>query len=584
MTRHRSADLHPLLGVKISTAATPENQQHTRNHESSLTSKPGVGSFDVLRLFVLYDLFLFFMPRPWALVGSRARLWTIQYWPQRIKMIDLLCWSASLLALGVAISGSYDIEPLGDGWTTKSNPLSYYIRLHDSNMLFGARNISNHSHNTSTPASMLSTAITEMRQDVNMFCNASQHRDLPVVYRKWNDVQYDGVTLEHGATSLSESNINSFRISYLMPAGFYPWLCLFWIFLVSFWFQLHRWGRNRYMSASQVVPQPDTHTTTHTDSAHTPHQHIPQSPFDYLIKIVLLQATPVYGLEYDIQKPDFWRWVEYALTSPIQILLIANSVLIFDRGKLLALISSQAALVMLGHINEQLIDKVYKKMNKWWRHRSKSKITWQQQRGNLFLKLRITLLVSWFVFWGIWWPIVSAFERQARNTHECDYPEPMPDAIWFIVGTQLGLFTLFGLVQTVQYIQLLGLEADLRKFETLLFEQADEDLADAGVKKTLWWDHKNQILITDAAKAERREQEHEQHVDSTHKSKLVALAGDQSQHVTVYCERRRAQSWQNTALAYSILSITAKTLLEWGFIWLVFFGADMHTQSNASGQ
>ena len=34
---------------------------------------------------------------------------------------------------------------------------------------------------------------------------------------------------------------------------------------------------------------------------------------------------------YRADKPEFWRWVEYALTAPLQILLIAYSVFIGDR-------------------------------------------------------------------------------------------------------------------------------------------------------------------------------------------------------------------------------------------------------------
>ena len=54
---------------------------------------------------------------------------------------------------------------------------------------------------------------------------------------------------------------------------------------------------------------------------------------------------------YDPLKPDYWRWVEYALTSPFQVFLIATSVMIGERSQLLSLMGLQGALVMIGFAN-----------------------------------------------------------------------------------------------------------------------------------------------------------------------------------------------------------------------------------------
>lgn len=62
-----------------------------------------------------------------------------------------------------------------------------------------------------------------------------------------------------------------------------------------------------------------------------------------------------YDSHYRPTGPDFGRWVEYLLTSPLQIFIIAMSVLIRDTFLLVTLTFLQAALILLGYLLELCI-------------------------------------------------------------------------------------------------------------------------------------------------------------------------------------------------------------------------------------
>lgn len=62
-----------------------------------------------------------------------------------------------------------------------------------------------------------------------------------------------------------------------------------------------------------------------------------------------------YASHYRPTGPDFGRWVEYLLTSPLQIFIIAISVLVRDTFLLVTLTFLQASLILLGYLLELCI-------------------------------------------------------------------------------------------------------------------------------------------------------------------------------------------------------------------------------------
>lgn len=61
-----------------------------------------------------------------------------------------------------------------------------------------------------------------------------------------------------------------------------------------------------------------------------------------------------YALTYT-ERPCMWRWMEYAVTSPIQILLVASSLMVRDVYTLYMMLFAQVALVQLGFAVEYAI-------------------------------------------------------------------------------------------------------------------------------------------------------------------------------------------------------------------------------------
>lgn len=579
--RRTNEDSLPLLqDVKIMTAAsrektTPSGTFNASHQDTSDTDSENIhGRFCLIRLVLIYDLILFLIPRPFLknsdAMTFRWQWGVIKYKPRWIRNIDLLCCLLSIGALTVSVIASFGEGEFCREEGCSKSPFDYFVTLHDDNTIFAARasnltsntaststrrllSYSNYSNATNDTVSTgdatdgsqhyfnelinqnLSNAIALFQESVHGFCNQSESIKVATISREWNNTTYDGIHFQQEAPTY----FSDFTVSHWMPSGYYPWLVLWYIFAVSILFQFYRYSLNNY-DGDKTIKDIDVAR---------------------LFKTIFFQSAHLQGkIPYDQKKPDFWRWVEYAATSPFQILLIANSVLITDRGKLLALMSAQAALVMLGCINEHFIDKCFKKMVKAWQQKKQDKdavLKWPQMAGNNFLKIRILLCVSWLVFVSIWWSILSAFERQERNTYTCNYKERMPAAIWFIIGTQFGFFALFGCVQTVQYFQLLSLELDMMMYGN-------------GKNNKLYYDETMDKVLTEEQNNEISNKQTRQGAPPDFITKIA----DNNNGVLLFLKRRRQQSWQNTALAYSMLSVLAKTTLEFGFIWFVLFSSN----------
>lgn len=136
-------------------------------------------------------------------------------------------------------------------------------------------------------------------------------------------------------------------------------------------------------------------------------------------------------------KPDFWRWFEYACTSPFQILLISASLLIVNWTLLLALFALQFALIWFGFLIEKRINKLYKSQKVY----SHTKV----------FKVFILLASAWFCFVIIWIVLISRLTNSDKNVKKCAaYDDGIPLQVWFLVMGQFGCFLAFGCLQTFQ--------------------------------------------------------------------------------------------------------------------------------------
>ena len=263
--------------------------------------------------------------------------------------------------------------------------------------------------------------------------------------------------------------------AFIQPAGeFNPWLVLLWIFAVSALFQSARgWGWG--------------------------------------------------NIVYNPHRPDFWRWLEYALTAPFQIILIGTSVFINERAQVMNMAGLQAALVLLGYMNEKRIDSFYKRAIKKAGELS-------APAGTKMWKLWIQTLFCWVFFIIIWYTIIARFELQKKNISDCEYDVKMPGEVNFIVWSQAALFFLFGLTQMVQIL-------------------------------TLWFTDWKYVIGTCQLLGAQ---------NTPGKANLWHSPEDFKSLAEL-----RAYRWHVTAFRYSLLSVSAKTILEIGFIALVWVRTTM---------
>jgi len=139
--------------------------------------------------------------------------------------------------------------------------------------------------------------------------------------------------------------------------------------------------------------------------------------------------------------------VEYALTAPLQIVIIASSFLLNDKSMLMVLGALQGALMLLGYAIELQISKVCK---------GKRKPKEAHRNRNNGLKLVYLLVSAWALHAVVWYVLVERFNRQKNNLQACGSTEKMPGIVDVIVFGEFLLFTLFGVVQSVHVAAVLS--------------------------------------------------------------------------------------------------------------------------------
>lgn len=263
------------------------------------------------------------------------------------------------------------------------------------------------------------------------------------------------------------------------PAGIYPSLLLLWVLAYSAAFQAYRASCAQHSSASSTRHYAGyatavllcLHVFMWVRVLQVDMIHITKA--NKILFLALLSSSTAVGWwlstrVYQPNGPDFARWVEYALTSPLQIVIVAGSVWIRDRNTLYALAVAQANMIMNGYILEQFIQRMYK-FNRKSLH-SDRKV---DRNARCRWHAMFVLLFAWVAFVGIWYCIIAHYRRLDANTGQCDqcrslsaaactvdYCEvkggicqglnEIPAIVPYIVGTQCVLFALFGVVQSAQ--------------------------------------------------------------------------------------------------------------------------------------
>lgn len=153
----------------------------------------------------------------------------------------------------------------------------------------------------------------------------------------------------------------------------------------------------------------------------------------------------IFGNYTPSSGPQLMRWMEYALTTPMEIVLIASSVFISDFTILLLLALLQTSLMLLGYLIECIIDRMENSDQKK-----------QTRRAIVDTYVACIIFFVACVFHAVIWSVVfSRFYQQADFYANCPvgsdpmHPPKIPDIVPVIIWTQFVMFTLFGIVQLI---------------------------------------------------------------------------------------------------------------------------------------
>jgi hypothetical protein len=251
---------------------------------------------------------------------------------------------------------------------------------------------------------------------------------------------------------------------------------------------------------------------------------------------------PHGGLYKPWRGPEFSRWLEYLFTSPCQAVLVSIAFGFGSLDTLLGHFGMQAALVLFGYDIEQQVKKLFKRALQEY----ETKDTWQAeglkpQRMHHVptrnLRLYVYLVITWLLhilIWGLsipraWsapWGIGGQYYRSKRNLEANKERDTLSDMPWFVelvFWSQYISFTLFGIVCTGQVLQ------------ALFFIKPRKS---------------SQASIEALNQANGRSYSEKETTVKLFKSRV-------------------RKNWSSYSQGYAILSITAKTFLEIGFLAIV---------------
>lgn len=146
-------------------------------------------------------------------------------------------------------------------------------------------------------------------------------------------------------------------------------------------------------------------------------------------------------LIYNPVKPDFWRWFEYACTSPLQIVLVGLSVMIVNWVQLLLLATLQLALIWFGFVIEKRINKLYKS----------TKLMSYKKLLKVWILFGCAVYCHW-VIWNILFFHVNSHDSNLKSCKVRDEGKGLPSEVRAVIEGQFVCFSLFGFVQFVQLL------------------------------------------------------------------------------------------------------------------------------------
>lgn len=150
-----------------------------------------------------------------------------------------------------------------------------------------------------------------------------------------------------------------------------------------------------------------------------------------------LASTGATLAEWHVARPDLSRWVEYAITSPIQIAVVALAFGIYDSDTLWLLLGVQFGLVVFGAAIEAVTD---------------AALFSPTCSAQAFLPVFLFLIASWLMHACVWVTIAGRWARNA-SIAGCEKLPWAPDEAWYLMLWQAITFTLFGISTTLTVLE-----------------------------------------------------------------------------------------------------------------------------------
>ena len=154
------------------------------------------------------------------------------------------------------------------------------------------------------------------------------------------------------------------------------------------------------------------------------------------------------GLSYYIYRPDFVRWLEYTVTSPLQIIVLCGTVYMRNAQQLLLISALQGGLTQCGYTLELCIYHLEIAAKEGGKH--------SREFSRMSAKLLAVFAGAVYIHCVIWDCILSALATHSGNTRHCDYGmERLPPMIHSVVAVQCACFSLFGCVPVAQTVAIM---------------------------------------------------------------------------------------------------------------------------------
>jgi hypothetical protein len=279
--------------------------------------------------------------------------------------------------------------------------------------------------------------------------------------------------------------------------------------------------------------------------------------------------------KHDLYKPwrgpEFSRWLEYLFTSPCQAVLVSIAFGMGTADILIGHFGMQAAMVLFGYDIEQQVKKQFKYVLKIQRLKEWEQVSpvrmhhYPIRNVRLFAYLGVAWLLHLLIWgapgstaWGIGGQYYRTRELQDKVQSRSSGGEEVASMPWYvelIFWSQYISFTVFGLVCSLQVM------SSLRKtFPT--DKDVNNDLKEQVRELVMEGRNDLEYLLKDETTTSQL---------TTALRRVVTDFPDVDDHgrKVLLFEKQVQQNWLQYTRVYAILSITAKTFLEVGFLGLI---------------